>query len=123
MTLSADRLSYSYHSGPGKGPAKAGHYDTEFALHDVSVSIKPGSLTGLLGPNGCGKTTLLKLLSGVLKPDLGSVRLGDREIGRPFELKCAEVRMPPHQHHLQHREIERRVCLLRHHGDLLRQRT
>ena len=81
MTLSADRLSYSYHSGPGKaGPAKAGHYDTEFALHDVSVNIKPGSLTGLLGPNGCGKTTLLKLLSGVLKPDLGSVRLGDREI-------------------------------------------
>jgi len=77
MTLSADRLSYSYHSSP----AKAGHYDnTEFALHDVSVSIAPGSLTGLLGPNGCGKTTLLKLLSGVLKPELGSVRLGDREI-------------------------------------------
>ncbi len=76
MTLSASHLSYTY-----SGPAKAGHYDdSEFALHDVSLSIAPGSLTGLLGPNGCGKTTLLKLLSGVLKPEHGSVRLGDHEL-------------------------------------------
>lgn len=76
MTLSATRLSYTY------PPSRSGHtsQDSEFALRDVSVSIAPGSLTGLLGPNGCGKTTLLKLLSGVLKPELGSVRLGDREL-------------------------------------------
>ena len=77
MTLSAARLSYSYR----QNPAKAGlHDNADFALRDVSVNIAPGSLTGLLGPNGCGKTTLLKLLSGVLKPELGSVRLGDREL-------------------------------------------
>jgi iron complex transport system ATP-binding protein len=91
MTLSADRLSYSYsHSGSGSGrpdlsavasaKAEGRPLRGDFALHDVSVSIAPGSLTGLLGPNGCGKTTLLKLLSGVLKPDLGSVRLGEREV-------------------------------------------
>jgi len=84
MTLSADRLSYSY-SGPRnhvrQGPPEGGHYDgAEFALRDVSVSVAPGSLTGLLGPNGCGKTTLLKLLAGVLKPELGSVRLKEREL-------------------------------------------
>jgi len=79
MTLSADRLSYSYsHSGAGRPEGRS--LRGEFALHDVSVSIAPGSLTGLLGPNGCGKTTLLKLLSGILKPELGSVRLGDREV-------------------------------------------
>jgi iron complex transport system ATP-binding protein len=77
MTLSADRLSYSYSQ---KVRLKPDTTKSDFALHDVSVSIAPGSLTGLLGPNGCGKTTLLKLLSGVLKPDLGSVRLGDREV-------------------------------------------
>jgi len=79
MTLSATRLSYSYESSRSSRSTPQGS-NVEFALRDVSVSIAPGSLTGLLGPNGCGKTTLLKLLSGVLKPELGSVRLGDREL-------------------------------------------
>ena len=83
MTLAADRLSYTY--GPRsrdarRRPDASPAANPEFALRDVSVSVAPGSLTGLLGPNGCGKTTLLKLLSGVLRPDLGSVRLGDRDL-------------------------------------------
>ena len=41
----------------------------------VSLAVPRGSLTGLLGPNGCGKTTLLKLLAGVLRPDAGTVTL------------------------------------------------
>ena len=55
-------------------------YDGGFTLADVSVTIPAGSLTGLLGPNGCGKTTLLKLLSGVLRPRTGRVMLGDRAL-------------------------------------------
>ena len=51
-----------------------------FSLADVSVAIPPGSLTGLLGPNGCGKTTLLKLLCGVLPPQAGRVTLDDRPL-------------------------------------------
>jgi len=59
-------------------------YGGAFTLTDVSVEIAPGSLTGVLGPNGCGKTTLLKLLCGVLRPDRGRV-LGSmtrRELAR-----------------------------------------
>jgi iron complex transport system ATP-binding protein len=55
-------------------------YDGGFTLTDATVSITQGSLTGLLGPNGCGKTTLLKLLCGVLRPGAGRVMLGDRPI-------------------------------------------
>jgi iron complex transport system ATP-binding protein len=46
----------------------------------VTLEVGRGSLTGLLGPNGCGKTTLLKLLSGVLTPDEGHVALGGERL-------------------------------------------
>jgi iron complex transport system ATP-binding protein len=49
-------------------------------LRDVSVAVSHRSFTGLLGPNGCGKTTLLKLLSGVLTPNAGSVSLGNEPL-------------------------------------------
>ena len=64
--LSAASVSFAYPSGR----------DTDaFLLRQVSVDVARGSLTGLLGPNGCGKTTLLKLLSGVIAPRDGSVSL------------------------------------------------
>ncbi len=46
-------------------------------IQDFSVTIERGDKIGILGPNGCGKSTLLKLLLGQLKPDAGSVRLGE----------------------------------------------
>jgi iron complex transport system ATP-binding protein len=51
------------------------HTASGFLLRHVTIEIARGSLTGLLGPNGCGKTTLLKLLSGVITPHAGSVSL------------------------------------------------
>jgi iron complex transport system ATP-binding protein len=65
--LSASDVSYGY---PGR----------TFALCDVDLSVPRGSLTGLLGPNGCGKTTLLKLLSGVLHPERGTVAFDGRTL-------------------------------------------
>ena len=72
MFLAADRVSYTYDRRAGIEPVNA--------VRDVSIRIQRGSLTGLIGPNGCGKTTLLKLLAGVLLPDTGFVALDGRDL-------------------------------------------
>ena len=50
------------------------------AIADVRVEIERGQVFGVVGPNGGGKSTLLKLIAGLLKPDAGTIRL---ELKRP----------------------------------------
>lgn len=50
------------------------------ALAGVDLEAVPGRVTALIGPNGSGKTTLLNVIGGFLKPDEGTVRLGDRDV-------------------------------------------
>jgi len=47
-------------------------------LDRADLDIKKGEKVALIGPNGCGKTTLLKIINGQLLPDAGEVRLGSR---------------------------------------------
>jgi branched-chain amino acid transport system ATP-binding protein len=54
------------------------------AVNDVSFDVRRGELLGLIGPNGSGKTTMLNLISGALKPSAGTVSLeGQRISGLP----------------------------------------
>lgn len=46
------------------------------AVDGVSFEVREGEIFGLIGPNGAGKTTCFNLISGVLKPDSGEIRLG-----------------------------------------------
>src|SRR5262245_39150618 len=55
-------------------------YGEQWALRDVSLSIRPGELYTLLGPPGCGKTTLLRLLAGFITPDTGRIIVDDEPI-------------------------------------------
>ena len=43
------------------------------ALRDCSLTVEPGTITGLIGPNGAGKTTLFNIVAGAFKPDTGQV--------------------------------------------------
>ena len=51
-------------------------YDGRPIVSDFSIRIQRGDRIGIVGPNGSGKTTLINMLTGVLPPDTGSVRLG-----------------------------------------------
>lgn len=51
-------------------------------VKDVSITIKKGEAVGLLGPNGAGKTTCFYMMSGLIKPDKGTVKLNNYDISK-----------------------------------------
>jgi branched-chain amino acid transport system ATP-binding protein len=57
------------------------------AVNGVGFDVEAGSITALIGPNGAGKTTAFNMVSGVLRPDEGSIRLDGMEL----------TNLPPHQ--------------------------
>jgi iron complex transport system ATP-binding protein len=59
-----------------------------FALHGVSFDVAPGEILGLVGPNASGKTTVIRLLSRLLMPERGEIRLDGRALA---QLSRAEV--------------------------------
>ena len=76
-------------SGLGKS------YATVSALKDVSLEVAPGELFCISGPDAAGKSTLLRILAGTLKPDSGSVTiLGSDGVSRPPILRYSIGYMP-----------------------------
>lgn len=73
-------------------------YGKREVLHNVSFSITPQTFTGVVGPNGGGKTTLLKLMLGLLKPDRGTVHIFGENPAR------ARVRIGYVMQHMQYDE-------------------
>ena len=66
MTLETDKLSYTYVGYP--------------VLQDIDIKVNEGEILGILGPNGCGKTTLLKNLNKNLSPKGGKVLLDGEDL-------------------------------------------
>src|ERR1700761_8274751 len=56
-------------------------YENKVAVEGLTLSIEPGTMFGLLGPNGSGKTSSIRMMIGMTIPDSGSVEL----FGKPFE--------------------------------------
>ena len=63
------------------------------AVSDLDFDVSAGTIVGIIGPNGSGKTTVLNLITGEIAPDAGSVRLEGREIlgSPPFRVCRARV--------------------------------
>ena len=55
-------------------------YDTKKVVQDVSIEVSSGEVIGLLGPNGAGKTTTFYMIVGLIKSDLGSIKIDDVDI-------------------------------------------
>jgi ABC-2 type transport system ATP-binding protein len=55
-------------------------FGAQQALDDLTMRVNAGRIYGLIGPNGAGKTTLMLILTALLRPDGGSVRVGEHEV-------------------------------------------
>jgi ABC-type branched-subunit amino acid transport system ATPase component/ABC-type branched-subunit amino acid transport system permease subunit len=65
------------------------HFGGINALRSTTITVDAGQIVGLIGPNGAGKTTLMNVVSGLLRPDHGSVRLfGDEVARRPPDARA-----------------------------------
>jgi general nucleoside transport system ATP-binding protein len=74
-------------------------YEGQRALDEVDFTLRPGEIHGLLGENGAGKSTLMGVLSGVVRPDRGSITVagGPLRLGSPADSAALGIGMV-HQH-------------------------
>ncbi len=76
------------HSVPLSSEGLCAGYDRREVLRNISFDLHPGEFVGIIGPNGCGKSTLIKALTGILRPTGGRVLVQ----GQPLkELSVREV--------------------------------
>jgi putative ABC transport system ATP-binding protein len=82
-TLQVTHVSKSYGSG-----------STEVtAVHDISLSVRPGEIVLIMGPSGSGKTTLLSMLGALLKPTAGTIQLNGTVISALAESRLPDIRL------------------------------
>ena len=83
-TLSFEKITAAYKKGK----------HTKLILQDVSLCLNPGEFVCLCGPNGCGKSTLSKLLNGLILPTSGNVfinNLNTKEPGNNLDIKNEKI--------------------------------
>ena len=64
-----------------------------WALHRLSLDVRPGERWVVLGPNGCGKTTLVQLITGYLHPTVGDLSLLGARLGRGVDWRVLRTRL------------------------------
>lgn len=83
------------------------HYGDFTAVDDISFSVAPGEVLGLVGPNGAGKTTTLRCLAGIIAPSAGSVALAGHDVRTDgVAAKRALAFIPDEPHLFDHLTVE-----------------
>jgi ABC-2 type transport system ATP-binding protein len=77
----------------GRGPAA-------FALNDVNLRVPTGAMYGFLGPNGSGKTTTIRMLTGLMRPKSGRVRVLEHELPGGAAAMLAQIGYVPERPHV-----------------------
>jgi putative ABC transport system ATP-binding protein len=67
-------------------------YGATHALRGASLCLDPGEILAVSGPSGSGKSTLLHCLSGIVRPDSGTVRYGHEQLDQASEARRSELR-------------------------------
>ena len=104
-------------------------FGQQYALTDVSLTIKKGDIYGLIGKNGAGKTTLIKIIAQLLESDSGSVSLfgsqNQKEWTQGLKRVGSVIETPVAHNHLTAYENLNYYCKLRHipHADKVIQET
>src|SRR5690625_2928972 len=55
-------------------------YGKQYAVNNINLNVKEGSIYGFLGPNGAGKSTTIRMLLGLIKPSTGSVQILGKDL-------------------------------------------
>jgi ABC-2 type transport system ATP-binding protein len=78
-------------------------YGAFTAVQDLTFSVSPGEVVGLVGPNGAGKTTTLRCLVGIIQPTSGDIRIAGHDLlQEPLPAKAALAFVPDEPHLFPH---------------------
>lgn len=85
-------------------------YGAITAVRDLSFSVRPGEILGLVGPNGAGKTTTLRCATGIIPPTLGAVRIGGVDLAAdPVAAKRQLAFLPDEPKLFEHLTVEQHL--------------
>ena len=70
-------------------------YMNKVAVSEVSFTVNQGEIVALLGPNGSGKTTWMKMVAGLIQPTIGTITYNDMKIGVTTKSKIAYMSTEP----------------------------
>ena len=72
------------------------NYGSKTAVNGVSLKLEPGLVYAMLGPNGSGKTTWMKMAAGLVKPSMGEILYEGNQVGKESKKEIAYMSTEPY---------------------------